>query len=1595
MRRIYSIRNITIGLITSFVVIIFFGWLGFLNMKMARKDTALVEESLQSLRILEVILDDMQDIETATRGYVISENEEFLEPYHIALKRVTSDTLDIKSLSGLYPARQPGFDSLLLLINKKLSLAALSISYMKNKDKDAAFRQVQEGQGRIAMDNIREIIYAFEDQDIKKLHDSNDSRERAANNLVLAILVIGVVFILMLVLLYWRIRMELKSRERDEKEILYLANLVQRTGDAIISLDMEGVILTWNPAAEELFGYQAKEAVGANFREFTSTDFLQSIAEEVKNELRLKGTSETEISFSAKDGKEIKTLISVKHLYDREEKPTGYVCVIRDVTQRKLASDLLLKFNKELADKVKEKTEEIRKEEEKLKHVLNSAAGEFYVVNKDYEVVLISKPSEVNLARAWGKQVKTGHNILECIPTDRLNAIKDSYDRAFQGNEAEYVTQLLVEGEQKWVQVNFLPVRGVKGEITGACVITRDITERKLADNQLRESLERFNLIGKATNDSLWEWNFETGKMWANENHQRMYGLTLNDPVPSINEWLERIHPDEREKVKASQAESLKSDSNVFITEYRFRFADNEYRYIYDRCYIVRNEQRKPIRMMGSMMDITERIRAEEAIRVNEETQRLIMNSALDAIVCIDTESIITIWTPQAETIFGWKAEEVIGQSLSDTIIPAQHRSSHRNGLNNYLKTGQHKVLGKLIEISAIDKNGKEFPVELSIVHIRQGSNEFFCAFIRDISQRMQAEKAIRSSNERFELIARTTNDAIWEWNLETGHLWGSDAHQNLYGLTTKDPVPNQTEWVKRIHPEERETVLSDLKKAIADPNTTAWITEYRFLSGDQYLTIYDRSYIVRDGSGKAMRIMGSMMDITERKKAEEELIKSRTRFRNLVENISGVYWVNDVTHSRTLYVSPSYELIWGRSCDDLYNNPADFINSVHPDDKQSLFEAYATIAEKRKLSVVYRIVRPDNTIRWIAAKVNVVTDENGHDIEYGYGDDITEQKKAEEEILKSTERFNIVSKATSDIVWDWFMAENTFWWNDNYYSSIGVPRSPVVVTIDEWYQRLHPEDYERVKKKFLGAIGSNQHFWTDEYRYRKNDGTYLNMYDRGYIIRNSNGIAIRMIGSMVDMTQVLKAQKEVEESENRLRTIYNSEPECIKLLDSKGLLLDMNPAGLKMIEADSLEQVKNTSVLGIISEDDRTAFANLCEEVFKGNPGKLLFTITGLKGTRRWMETHAVPMRDGSGKITALLAVTRDISDKRKAEEELISNERKYRTLVEQAIDAIALYDANGKLLDVNTGAINLLGYSREELQQMSLKDILTQDEITVRPVQYEVLKTGKSTVKQRAMRKKDGTIVQTEVRSQQLPDGRFLSVIRDLTDRIKAEEELKESYKAIRTLTDHLQKVREEERAHIAREIHDELGQQLTVLKMDVAWLNKKIDAADESPLKIKMKELLSMLDGTVKTVRRISSELRPSLLDDMGLFAAMEWHLEDFSKRTGLETSLLVGKEPEKLPDNIKTGLYRIFQESLTNVARHANATKVIIRAEAKDKMLVLSIEDNGAGFDVAKVKSKKTLGILGMQERSSMMGGNYSITTAPGKGTTIVVSVPINL
>jgi signal transduction histidine kinase len=304
----------------------------------------------------------------------------------------------------------------------------------------------------------------------------------------------------------------------------------------------------------------------------------------------------------------------------------------------------------------------------------------------------------------------------------------------------------------------------------------------------------------------------------------------------------------------------------------------------------------------------------------------------------------------------------------------------------------------------------------------------------------------------------------------------------------------------------------------------------------------------------------------------------------------------------------------------------------------------------------------------------------------------------------------------------------------------------------------------------------------------------------------------------------------------------------------------------------------------------------------------------------------------------------------------------------------------------------VALLGYTKYELKAMRLKDILHTNDLISDPIKYEP--TGKSSVRQRRMRKKDGSLLMAELRSQQLADGVFLLVARDLTDRLQTQQKLRDSYKSVRRLTAHLQNIREEERAGIAREIHDVLGQQLTVMKMDVSWLNRKIETEDPG-IKSRIGNMLQSLNEIVKTIRRISSELRPSILDDLGLVPAMEWHLKEFENRSGIRSTLHTDTITHNLNNAAKTALFRILQESLTNVAKHSQATEIVIRLEENADDVKLTIEDNGAGFEPENIKEKRTLGLLGMNERASMIGGRYEIQSSPGKGTVVRVSIPVKL
>lgn len=234
---------------------------------------------------------------------------------------------------------------------------------------------------------------------------------------------------------------------------------------------------------------------------------------------------------------------------------------------------------------------------------------------------------------------------------------------------------------------------------------------------------------------------------------------------------------------------------------------------------------------------------------------------------------------------------------------------------------------------------------------------------------------------------------------------------------------------------------------------------------------------------------------------------------------------------------------------------------------------------------------------------------------------------------------------------------------------------------------------------------------------------------------------------------------------------------------------------------------------------------------------------------------------------------------------------------------------------------------------------------------------------------------------------------IFRDVTTRQQARQSIDESNEAMRSLVSHLQVLREEDRYIMAREIHDELGQQLTGIKLALRWLAKKTATEEPELLLQKINDAIKMLDETIHAVRRIASDLRPSILDNLGLVPAIEWQSQDFEKRSGIPTNFYTEIDEVLLDKQISTGIFRICQEALTNIARHAEASYVHIMLLPLRDGIVLQVMDDGNGFDKTKVsESHTTLGLLGMKERAINMGGLLDITTAIGSGSILSLRIP---
>jgi len=472
-------------------------------------------------------------------------------------------------------------------------------------------------------------------------------------------------------------------------------------------------------------------------------------------------------------------------------------------------------------------------------------------------------------------------------------------------------------------------------------------------------------------------------------------------------------------------------------------------------------------------------------------------------------------------------------------------------------------------------------------------------------------------------------------------------------------------------------------------------------------------------------------------------------------------------------------------------------------------------------------------------------------------------------------------------------------------------------------------------------------------------------------------------------------------------------------------LMFHVEKAPLGFIEWDSQLQVRSwsrraTEIFGWTEEEvidhQRSGISQVFEEyiprltviarqLIEGDAERNIIQHKGYtkSGQVVWCEWFNSVIKDEKGQVITILSLVQDITERIRAEEkikksyvELRASEQKYKLLFESNPMPMWMRSMEDKnIIDVNNAACMAYGYSKEEFLQLDPTSLRHPDEVDAFLKEFEKempYPTNRGIWKHK---RKDNTYIDIEIYVQDtMYNGKKVRLIlaKDVTEQLKAEENLRNSYEEVRRLASHLREIREEERTNMSREIHDQLGQQLTVMKMDISWLHKKM-LNSEKPIQNRMNDLKNMMDDTVKLVRRIASDLRPSLLDDMGLIAAIEWHAAEFEKRSGIAIELTGIKEDPELSKDYRINLFRIVQESLTNVGRHSEATKVVIDLEIHENRLMLSIKDNGKGFDPVEAGKKGSLGLLGMRERSAVIGGNCELFSSPGKGTLVQVSVSL--
>lgn len=957
-----------------------------------------------------------------------------------------------------------------------------------------------------------------------------------------------------------------------------------------------------------------------------------------------------------------------KQMRERKGKWQEYTLKTRDGGVRHqlwtnivLSDDTIVGIGYDITER-KELQNQVLKEREELQAIIDAMPVFVALQDEKSNVIQVNRFFEQRLG--YSNEFVRQNNLLKRLISDKdyHAAMRHIIESDGTWEDFELIAEDGERLQSTWTNVRLGPEK--------ALGIGVDITPRKEMERRLKENEQRLHLTTSSANVGLWEWYPQTGETNFDEIWADLVGYTLEELEPvSIQTWNKLVHPEDYPKFEKAVDDYFFGRTPTYECEIRMRHKEGHWVWILDRGRAVEwDEEGNPTRLVGTHIDISDRIAYEESLRY----QASLMANVSDAIIAMDSEQCVVTWNAAAEELYGWTQQEVKGKKASNVIKTEYPKDVSRNDVLTALSE-KGSWQGEMIHFT---KEGDRRNVFCSVTVIKDGDGEIadIVSVNRDITERKKYEQ----ENLLLANVFINSNTALSVSNHLTNHLERvNHAYAELFGYTEEELVKLD---VHDLYADPAELNLDQKISELDEAGFVSFEARMKRKDGTEFDGIINLSVVKENVIGDPYRI-STVQDISELKRVQQQLVLERQRFELAANNVSDVVWEwNPV--DRELWWGEGLETVMGYQREE-YEGELDFwITHIHEDDRDrirnSMDEAIASGAEHWEEE--YRFQAADGNWRHVSDSAVLIRDESGELLKsIGAMVDVTRELEYQQALQQERNRLELIARTSNDVLYDYDQKTGEVWWSEGWQTRFQYQPDEVEAKHGWWQKKVHPEDKDRVENSIRESIENREEYWSDKYRFQNGKGEYRIVTDKGFFVSDESGEPERLVGTITDITSEEMAKEELKRSEEQYRLLFLQSPLPMYIYDTETLqIIVANNSALEKY-GYSKEELKEMEIYRLHPEHE---WDDIREEIAEDTKVKK----TGFDIRTQLTKTGEKIIAEISGSEIFYegkrhrLIIANDVTEQKKAEERAISaivegEERERRRIAKELHDGLGQY--------------------------------------------------------------------------------------------------------------------------------------------------------------------------------------------------------------------------------------------------------------------------------------------------------------------------------